>query len=295
MPQGTTTTDALLDSMPHMLASARNVREFDGKMGNLVDRVRLTEGSGLSWNEVWYNQLTAQAITETTDLQNEQQITDSLFTVTPTMTGIKTIITDRVGRRITKNGFAKLGSLAQNGIERKKDEDGLAVLDGATLSFCGAGNTLASGHISAAGARITGNPTEAGMGEKRAVLHSYQIHALYGEHVASVGTYPLPDGPTATIFREGYAGNINGVHIFRDDNITIDGSDDAKGGVFVKEGVVLVEGMTLKTERQRLPNIGGGAWAVYIYDEYAFAERLAANSVSTWMIEIFSDATAPSA
>jgi hypothetical protein len=295
MVTGNTTTAALADSLPTMMASARNVREFEGKMASLVDRVRLEEGTGESWNEVWYSQLQAQAITESTDLQNPQQINDSLFTVTPTMTGIKTIITDKVARRITKKGYSKLGSLAQNAIERKKDEDGLSVLDGATTSLCGAGNTLSSGHISAAGARLTGNSVEPGMGEKRAVLHSFQIHDLFGEQVAGVGTYPVSDGMTATIFKNGFAGSINGVSIFRDDNITIDGSDDAKGGVFVKEGIVLVEGMTLKTEKERLPNIGGGATAVYIYDEYAFAERLAANSTSTWLFEIYSDATAPSA
>lgn len=295
MPIGTTTTQALADSLPTVLASARAVREFEGAMPNLVDRVRLDEGTGLSWNEVWYAQLTAQAITENTDLQNEQQFADSLFTVTPSMIGIKTVITDRVARRITPKGYAKLGGLAQNAMQRKKDEDGLAILDGATTSLCGAGATLTSGHISAAGVRLTGNTTEPGMGKKRAVLHSFQTHDLYSEQVAAVGTYPLPDGPTATIFKTGFKGMINDVEVFIDDNITIDGDADAKGGVFVTEGIVLVEGMAVKTKTQDLPNIGGGATALYMYDEYAFAERLAANTTSTWLFEIYSDATAPDA
>lgn len=293
MAIGNTTTSSLADSLPTMIASARNVREYEGKMASLVDRVRLADGTGMSWNEVWYQNLTAQAITETTDLQNTQEITDSLFTVTPTMVGIKTIITDKVSRRITPKGYAKLGSLAQNAIERKKDQDGLTILDGATTSLCGAGNTLTSGHISAAAVRLSGNTTETSMGPKRAVIHSYQRHDLFAEQVAGVGTYPLPDGPTATIFKNGFAGMIDGVEIFIDDNITIDSSDDAKGGVFVQEGIVLVEGMNLKSETERLPNIGGGATAVYVYDEYAFAERLGANTTSVWLYEILSDATAP--
>jgi len=50
----------------------------------------------------------------------------------------------------------------------------------------------------------------------------------------------------------------------------------------------MVQGRSPWTETKRLPEYGGGATAVYIYDEYAFGERQ-----DSWGGEIYSDATAP--
>lgn len=178
MSSGYTTTAALADSLPVVIASARQVREYEGVMPQLVDKVTLGEGDGLSWNEISLSQLTAQNVTETTKLDNPQQMVDTLFTVTPTIIGIHTLITDRVANRISKKPYAQLGSLAQNAIQRKKDEDGLVVLDGASTPLSGAGTTLVSGVIASAGVRITSNPTEPGRPPLRGVLHGYQINLV---------------------------------------------------------------------------------------------------------------------
>ncbi len=289
MTTGNTTTDALADSLEVVVASARVVREHEGVMVQSVDRVTLDEGTGLSWHEITLAQLTAQAVTETTELDNPQQFSDTKFSITPTVVGIHTLITDRVARRVSKKAYAKLGGLAQNAIQRKKDEDGLTVLDGATTSLCGAGATLHDGYISAAAVRITSNATEAGKPPLRGVLHGYQIKDLYDVVTASVGTYAIPEGETARAFREGFRGKIHGVEILEDGNITIDGASDAKGGVFAKEAIVLVQGHALRTETRREPHIGGGATSMFLYDEYAYGERSAGN----WLYEVYSDAAAP--
>jgi hypothetical protein len=289
MAVGNTTTDALADSLPTVIASARQVREFEGVMPQLVDKVSLGEGEGLTWNEISLAQLTAQAVTELTKLDNPQQMSDTLFSITPTVVGIHTLVTDRVAARISKKSYAKLGSLAQNAIQRKKDEDGLVVLDGATTSLVGAGVALSPGHIAAAGYRITSNTTEAGNPPLRGVLHGFQIKDIYDTVTSGIGTYPVPEGESARVFKEGFRGKINSVEIFEDGNITIDASDDAKGGVFAKDAIVLVQGRALRTETRREPDIGGGATSMWIYDEYAYGERSAGN----WLYEIYSDSTAP--
>lgn len=289
MTTGNTTTDALADSLPTVIASARIIREYEGVMPQLVDKVTLGEGIGLSWNEISLAQLTAQAVTETTELDNPQQISDTLFTITPTVVGIETLITDRVAARISKNAFAKIGALAQNAIQRKKDEDGITVLDGATTSLCGTGATLTSGHIAAAVYRISSNATEPGKKPYRCVLHGYQIKDIFDELVAGVGTYAVPEGPTARVFTTGFNLPIAGAEVYEDGNITIDSSADAKGGVFAQEGIVLVQGRAPRVEMKRRPEIGGGANSLYHYDEYAYGERSAGN----WVFEIYSDATVP--
>lgn len=288
MPTGNTVTDSLNDSLPSVISSARLVREYEGVMPNLVDKVTLGEGIGLSWQEISIAQLNAQGVTESTELNNPQQIADTLFSITPTVSGLSVVITDRVAARITKNVYAKLGGLAQNAIQRKKDEDGLVVLDGATTSLGGAGTTATSGLVASAGARILGNATEPGMKPIRAVLHPFQIKDFWDEITAPVGTYSL-DGESARVFREGFMGRISGVEVFEDGNISVDGSDDAKGGVFAQAGIVLVQGRMPRAVNVRNEKLGGGATEMYVYDEYAYGERSAGN----WLFEIYTDALAP--
>jgi len=289
MPSGYTTTSALADSLPTVISSARIIREYEGVMPNLVDKITLGEGIGLSWNEVSLSQLVATSVGESTKLNNPQQMVDTLFTVTPTVSGIHILITDRVSARLSKVAYAKTGQLGQNAIQRKKDDDGLAVFAGATTTLAGAGVSLTSGHIAAAGHRITSNTTEPGYPPLRFVAHGFQIKDLYDEIAAGVGTYPVPEGMTARVFTEKFRGMIAGVEVFEDGNIAIDASDDARGGVFAMDGIVLVQGRSPRAETRREPDIGGGATSVFLYDEYAYGERSAGN----WLYGVLSDALAP--
>uniref|UniRef100_A0A6M3IFY7 Putative capsid protein n=1 Tax=viral metagenome TaxID=1070528 RepID=A0A6M3IFY7_9ZZZZ len=288
MASGMTTTTALADSLPTIIASARIVRENEGVMPNLVEKQTLGKGVGVSWTEVKLDQLTAQSVGETTELENAQQIADSSISITPTMVGIKTRITNRVADRISKNAYAKIGSLAQNAIQRKKNADGLTILDGFSNSYPGSGSsTLTSGHIAAAMAVIQGNATEPGNPPFRCVLHPYQIRDIEDEIVAGVGTYPIAEGLTARVFKEGFRGMIAEAQLYADGNISIS-SNEAKGGVFAQEAIVLVQGKAPWAYTKLQEHIGGGATDIILYDEYAYGERL-----DTWGIEIYSDATAP--
>ncbi len=293
MASGNTTTGSLADSLDSVRSSARIVREQmdTGGMPTLVDKQTLGEGIGLTWDEVSYAALTAQAVTETETLDNPQQLSDSLISITPTLVGIETFITDRVAARITKKGFAKLGQLAQNAIERKKNQDGLTVLDsGATTASPGAGNVLTSGHIAAAKYNITSNTTEKGVPPIYAVLHGFQIKDIFDELVAGIGTYVVNEGPTARAFASnGWELPIAGVKVYENGDITIDSSADAIGGVFAKEGIVLVQGRAPRVVPVRKENVGGGGTSIYHYDEYAYGLRSSTN----WVKEIKSDATAP--
>jgi len=284
-----TTTGSLGDSAQLIIDSARIVREYNGVFRNCVDMQRLDDNTGLSWEEISLAQLTAQAVTETTELDNAQTISDSLFSITPTVSGIQMVITDRVYRRMPKGVIAKMGSLAQNAIDRKKDEDYLATFAGATTTLAGAGNTLTSGHIMAAKNRITSNATEPSRGKIVAVLHGYQIKDLQDEIVAGVDTYPTEGGLTENVYRMGFSGTVAGAEIYEDGNITIDGNDDARGAVHSQEAIVMVQGHSPRTEKRRRPQTGGGADELFLYDEYALGERSAGN----WLYGILSDATLP--
>jgi len=289
MASGDTITGSLKDSLDSVVASARQVREYEGVVPQLVDKHTLAKGTGLDWKEVDIAQLVAQNVQETTNLDNPQQLSDTAITITPTVVGLQTFITDRVALRMNQKAFAKLGGLAQNAMQRRKDEDGLTQIDAATTSLAGAGVTLLSGHIVAAVARISSNATESGPKPIRCVLHGFHIKALFDELVAGVGTYTMEEGPTARVFQEGFKLPIAGAEVYEDGNITIDSSDDAKGGVFSQMGIILVQGFMPRAETRREPQKGGGGTSVFHYDEYAYGERSSGN----WVYEILADATTP--
>ena len=281
---GWTTSSALADSLDDIRSSARIVREQEGNMSQLVEKQTLGEGMGTSWRELKYDQLVAQAVTETTELDNPQQIADSIISIEPAVVGIETFITDKVGARINKKGFSKIGSLAQNAIQRKKDEDGLVLFASAnTNSDPGSGVTLTSGYIASAAANIRGNTTEPGHDPIRCLLHPFQIHDLYNELVAGVGTAVVMEGPTARVFSQGFTLPVAGCEIYPDGNIS-----SGKGGVFAQDGIILVQGRAPRVVNVRNEKRGGGGNHVYHYDEYAYGVRL-----SNWVYLMESDVTAP--
>ena len=115
---------------------------------------------------------------------------------------------------------------------------------------------------------------------------------LFDELVAGVGTYPIPVGATADVFKGGFHLPIMSAAGFTDDNLTIDANNDAKGGVFASGAggaVVLVQARSPWIKMIRNEKLGGGATEVLHRDEYAYGERSSGN----WGYELFSDATAP--
>ena len=287
MAAGNTTTGSLADSIDVIQASARSRRQYDGVMPQLVDRVELDANSGTAWREILIANLSAQAVTENTVLDNPQQYDDSAITITPEMIQIQTFISDKSKRNINNKVLAQMGKMPGEAMMRKKDEDGLTAADAST-QMGAAGTPVQTGDVAAARYIITSNATEPGPLPIAGVFHGFCIKDFYDELVAGVGTYPVPEGSTATVFQSAFTLPIANVSIHEDGNISIDSSDDAKNFVFSKSAWILVEGMTIRTESKREPNIAGGGDSLFMTDEFAYGLRLA-----NWTREIIGDATAP--
>jgi hypothetical protein len=288
MAAGKTITGSLADSLPTIIAEARVVREFPGQVPKLADRYRLAEGEGLDWNEIALSQMNAQAVTETTVLDNPQQYADLLLTITPTVTGITTIVTDRTYKRISKNVAGQMGGVAQAAIERKKDEDGLTTLDGATIELGATATPVEFSDFAHGVDRVKiGDTNEPANSPIYGVLHAYHIADLQDQITAGIGTYAIP---------KGFSGTLGGANIFEDGNIPLNAGGvaaDAKSFIFARFGLILVEGFTLRSATKRREEYGGGADQLFIYDEYAYGERLAAGTTGGFIAEILGDATAP--
>ena len=292
MPSGYNTTATMADSIDDINDSARVYREYANVMGKLVDMTRLPEHSGLKWDEIALSKLTASDITELTDLeQNPQQFVDTRFSVQPTLIGMSVFKTDLMEMRINAKVAAQLGVLTENAMARKKDIDHILAAQTATTDLGTAGNPMSSSLVSAAVSRIRGNATEPWDGPVATVMRTFQLKDIQDEGVAGFGTYPTSPGMTETFMRKGFEGTLFGASVYTDDNITVDGSDDAIAFAFAAGtggALVHVEGASARRKVVRKENIGGGAEILYVTDQYGIGVRQQA-----WIYAITADSSSP--
>ena len=290
-----TITQDLADSLPVFVASARSVREYRGVMAQTAETHTLDPNTGLDWKEITLAQLTAQSITETTDLQNPQTFSDTALTIEPTLVGIPTLVTTRTTRKISRLTVMEMGALSQNAMVRKNDIDGITVIAAfGTNAGPGAGTTLSHTFLRHMTYNIRGNTTEPAPDNAPVfiVLHSFQISDIEDELVASVGTDELTQGISAQVFANSFEGRVASAAVLRDDNIPINSADDASGGTFSRAALLLIRGTSPYVLTQQKPGLGGGAVAIFHYDEYAWGERTS-QGTSVWGHTVTSDATAP--
>ena len=289
-----TITQDLADSINVWVASARSVREYRGVMAQTAETHTLDPNTGLDWKEITLAQLTAQSVTEATDLQNPQAFSDTAITIEPTLFGIPTLVTTRATRKISRLTVMEMGALAQNAMVRKSDISGLAVLDGFSNTGPGAGVTLSFSFLDHMATNIQSNTTEPAPENAPVfiVLHGFAIADVRDELQASIGTDELTSGVSAEVFRGNAVGRINNAMLLRDDNISIDSATDQKGGVFSRAALLHIRGVSPYVLTEQKPSIGGGAIAIFHYDEEAWGERTS-QGTSVWGREVYCDATAP--
>ncbi len=293
MASGETHTGSLSDALPSIIADARIVKEDPGTWMRTCDIRRQKPGTGLSWQEFALSQVAAQGISETTNNQNFQQLQGTLFSIEPTMSQIIIKITDRTFRKLAAVVTGRFGSLAGNAMNRKEDEDYLALFSTfATTASPGAGNPLSFGHIAAAVSNVQSNTTEPSLAEVFSVLHGFGIKDIQDEVLAGVGTYTIPEGMTADTFKKGFAGTVAGSNVFKDGNIAIDANADGNQATHAREGVVAAVGMEIKKETDRDLYFGGGADVISLVNEKAFAERKS-GTTQVWAYLHKSDLTQP--
>ena len=273
-----------------MVASARTRRQFaTDVMSRVCDKRILPEGTGTAWREFLVENLTAQTYGETDTIDNPQALDGDILTATPQLVAIQTFIGKRVQARLDKKAFATFGGQAQDAIQRKKNTDGHTLFASATTTLAGTGVTLTFGHILVGARRITSDATEPGPMPLAAVIHGYGAYDIQAEVLAGVGTYPIPEGMTAEVFRNGFKGMVGDVNVYEDGLILPDSTPDARGGVFSHQALVLVQGLSPWKETRYEPQKGYGGWSVWLKDEYIWAER----SPGNWLFALLHDGSAP--
>ena len=278
MASGDTFVTSVDAGLPTMVAAARRRNQFPTDvMQRVVDRQSLPPGTGTSYREFLAENLTAQNYGETDDIENPQEITGSILSATPQLVAIMTFIGDRVPLRLDRKAFAQFGELGQEAMERKGDTDGHAMFASATTTVGATATTLSYSNADWAVQRIRSDATEPGKEPIAIVLHGYGIHDIRNELIAGVSTYPVPNGYSEEVFKNGFRGSINGANVYHDGLIAVDSTPDARGGVFAKRGILMVVGKPPWTATQNMPGKGYGGKRVWLKSEYVFAERSSGN------------------
>lgn len=293
-PSGDTDTAALADSLPVIIQSARQVREQIGQdFISTVDRRSLPMGQGRNWNEIDVARISAQAVPEKSELNNAQQIVDTLLSIEATRIGVHLVITAETAHYVAPKVAGEMGTLMQNAIRRYIDRLGLDLYDGATVSQPGTGTTLSSGVIAAMVAQIQGDTDESALETEQiyAFVHGFQLFDVRTEITGGVATYPLPAGMTAEAFAGGsrVIREIGGAIVHLDNNVRVDSTPDAHGGVHARSGVVFVQVSGKQRAFTETPGNRGGDKLLWLYDWIGFGERSAGNLLK----RLLSNATAP--
>ena len=184
-------------------------------------------------------------MTEGTDMSSTTVSTSSV-TATIKEVGAQVLLTD-VARMGAGNPAVELGTVLGNAIAKKMDQDLIALFDGFSTSLGAASQEITVADIFKAAATLRAANAP---GSVAAVLHPFHAFQLQAN---LTNTFANPNGGEAQneAMMNGFVGSLAGIDIYQSSNITVDGSGDAKGAVFVPEALAIAMKRDFEIEVQR--------------------------------------------
>jgi len=195
--------------------------------------------------------VSASAVAEGTDLSNTE-VNPTETTITASEVGVMTTLTDLARESSSRPIAQDIGRVFGEAIAKKVDTD-LVDLFGSFAS----GNDLGS-----AGTELTADLLLKAESTLRALNVPRPYYAVF--HPKAVfnlkktltqagysGTATALSSTGENVFGSGFVGNIFGIDVYENANVTVDGSDDSVGGVFHPMSLGLAMKMDFKLETQR--------------------------------------------
>jgi len=240
-----TTSTTLDDLFANIILQARFTAEEESLMLGLVTRYDIGNQSGKTVQVPKYPAITAGALTEGTDMSSTTVSTTSQ-TITVSEVGAQVILTDLAAMG-AGNPAEELGTVLGNAIATKIDKDLIALFDGFSSSLGGAGTEITVADLMKAAATLKTNKAR---GQMAAVVHPWHAYQLKAN---LTNTFVNPNGGDLQndAMRNAFVGQIGGIDIYESSNVSIDGSDDAKGAVFVPEALAIAMKRDFNLETQR--------------------------------------------
>ena len=240
-----TTSSTLDDLFANIIAQARFTAEEQSLMLGLVPQYEIGAQAGKTIQVPKYPAIAAADLTEGTDMTSTTVSTSSV-SITVGEVGAQVLLTDLAAMG-AGNPADELGTVLGNAIATKMDKDLIALFDGFSASIGAAGAEITVADIFKAAATLRANKVT---GVINAVVHPYQAYALKAN---LTNTFANPNGGDLQneAMRNGYVGTIAGVNIYESANVSIDGSDDAKGAVFAPEALAIAMKRDFQIEPER--------------------------------------------
>lgn len=286
-----TTSTSLGDTLPKFIAEAQLTFSQIGAVKQACRTIPLSKKSGLTLNLPTWTQPTAYTLTESVDMAQVQEITDTNVAITVAENaGVQVLFSKLAMASIREDALRMAARSMANAIENKRGDDLVTLLDGFSVALGSAGTSLGLGHIMAGKVRVK-TATRPPEGRIMGVFHPYMLHALYSDMLALASgafgtTSPTIGGVSEDILRNYEVFDVGGVKIHSDPLIVADASDDGKGGVFAQNALIYVpyEEESIEEEydsSMRATEIN--MVATYGYGEY----------VDSWGFEMLFDQAAP--
>lgn len=240
-----TTSSTLDDLFANIILQARFTAEEQSIMLGLVTNYNIAAQAGKTIQVPKYPAISAADLTEGTDMSSTTVSTSSV-TCTIAEVGAQVLLTD-LARTGAGNPAVELGTVLGNAIAKKMDTDLIALFDGFSTSIGAASQEITVADIFKAAATIRNANAP---GSVAAVLHPYHAYQLQAN---LTNTFANPNGGDAQneAMRTGFVGSLAGIDIYQSSNITVDGSGDAKGAVFVPEALAIAMKRDFEIEVQR--------------------------------------------
>ena len=240
-----TTSTTLDDLFVNIIAQARFTAEEQSLMMGLVTRYDIGADAGKTIQVPKYPAIAAADLTEGTDMSSTTVSTSSI-TISVQEVGAQVVLTD-VATMGSGNPAEELGTVLGNSIATKMDKDLIALFDGFSSALGAAGQEITVADLFKAAATLRSNKVT---GRMSAVVHPFQAYQLKAN---LTNTFANPNAGEAqnTAMVNAFVGTIAGIDIYESANITVDGSDDAKGAVFAPEALAIAMKRDFQIEPQR--------------------------------------------
>lgn len=258
------TTSTLDDLFVNIVAQARFTAEEQSLMRNLVTIYNIDAQPGVTVQVPKYPAISAAALTEGTDMSSTTVSTSSV-SITVGEVGAQVLLTDMAAMG-AGNPADELGTVLGNAIATKMDSDIIALFDGFSTSLGATTTELTAAYLFQAAATLRANKAP---GRLVGVFHPYQTYALKAN---LTNTFANPNGGDLQneAMRNGYVGTIAGIDIYESSLVSVDGSGDAKGGVFAPEAIAVAMKRDFTIEPQR--DASNRAWELNATAIYGVGE-----------------------
>jgi len=239
-------TDSLSSGQKIFISAAKEAYEPAAPDPDLISSERMPSGHK-QWDILTYARLSdATALTEGVDMTTVQQLYANYLSINPTEHGVIVTLSKRAISRQPDSLEKQAGSQMGVSMRARQAKDVIALYDGFSKSVGGAGTTLDITHFRGSVAYLmTDNDSEFGPAPMplRMSAQAEMISDLIldltdaGSRVGGV-----EDGLSAELVQRWWRGadRAYGVQVFNSAYISLDSSDDAKGGLFAQEALHMV-------------------------------------------------------